>query len=149
MQRISSNVTNNARTLRKRMTDVEQLLWHKIRSRQLRNYRFRRQHPIGRYIVDFICLETKLIIELDGGQHADQKKYDNIRDIFLTQQGFNVLRFWNNEVLNNLDGVLLNINQHLPPPSLPPKKDQGGGTKSVLPPVFLEIRLGGGKSTWF
>ena len=115
MQRISSNVTNNARTLRKRMTDVEQLLWYKIRSRQLRNYRFRRQHPIGRYIVDFICLETKLIIELDGGQHADQKKYDNIRDIFLTQQGFNILRFWNNEVLNNLDGVLLNINQHLPP----------------------------------
>ena len=126
MQRISSKVTNNVRALRKNMTDVEQQLWYKIRSRQLQNFRFRRQHPIGQYIVDFICLEKKLIIELDGSQHAeDQKKYDSIRDLWLTQQGFKVLRFWNNDVLNNMDGVLITICQYLPPSQPSPLKGEG------------------------
>lgn len=131
MQRISSKVTNNARALRKNMTDVEQLLWYKIRSRQLQNFRFRRQHPIGQYIVDFICLETKLIIELDGSQHVeDQKNNDSIRDLWLTQQGFKVLRFWNNDVLSNMDGVLITICQYLPPSQPSPLKGEGAGSLS-------------------
>ena len=125
MRRISSKVTKNARALRKNMTDVELLLWHKIRSRQLQNIRFRRQHPIGRYIVDFICLETKLIIELDGGQHADQKSYDTMRDTWLSQQGFKILRFWNNDILENMDGVIEFISQHLPPSQPSPLKGEG------------------------
>jgi len=115
MQRISTKTRDNARSLRKEMTFVEQKLWYKIRKRQLKGVRFRRQHPIGNYIVDFISLEEKLIIELDGGQHMEQKRYDIQRDRFLTDKGFKVIRFWNNEVLNNINSVLQIISDKLPP----------------------------------
>ncbi len=115
MKRISPGKTHNSRELRKNMTHVERLIWHKIRARQLQGVRFRRQYPIGRYIVDFICLEQHLIIELDGGQHAEQQNYDTDRDIWLTRQGFKVLRFWNNEVLENMDGIVQIISKYLPP----------------------------------
>jgi very-short-patch-repair endonuclease len=102
-------LTNNARSLRKNQTDVERLLWQKLRNRQLLNVKFRRQFPIEPYIADFVCLELKLIIELDGSQHFDQIAYDNERTDFLKQRGFKVLRFWNNDVFKNTEGVLESI----------------------------------------
>jgi len=80
-----------------------------LRNRRFYNYKFRRQFPIAPYIADFACLDLKLIIELDGGQHTEQKLYDNQRDIFLEQRGFKVIRFWNNDVIDNLEGVLESI----------------------------------------
>ncbi len=100
------NLTNKARLLRKNQTDVEQLLWKQLRNRRLYNYKFRRQYPIEPYIVDFACLELKLIIELDGGQHANQTNYDDQRSLFLEKLGFKIIRFWNNDVIKNTDGVL-------------------------------------------
>jgi very-short-patch-repair endonuclease len=98
-----------AKSLRKNQTDVERWLWQKIRNRQLLNLKFRRQFPIDRYIVDFVCLELKLIIELDGSQHIEQAAYDERRRACLEQRGFRVIRFWNNDILNNGDGVLEKI----------------------------------------
>jgi len=94
-----------ARSLRSNLTDTEQLLWRHLRLRQINGHKFRRQRPIGPYIVDFVCLEKKLIIELDGGQHAEQSDYDAERDAWLRAQGFTVLRFWNNDVLQNIRSV--------------------------------------------
>lgn len=114
-----------ARNLRKNQTHAEQKLWQAIRLRQLDNFKFRRQHRIGRYIVDFICLEAGLIIEVDGGQH-NQSSSDKIRDSFLQQQGYAVLRFWNNEVLNNIGGVIEVILAalHHPHPASPLKGEE-------------------------
>ena len=98
-----------ARQLRRNMTDTEQLLWTRLRKKQLHGYRFRRQHPLGPYIVDFICLEAQLIIELDGGQHQAQLQDDSVRDHWLMKQGFQVLRFWNNQVFNETEAVLERI----------------------------------------
>jgi very-short-patch-repair endonuclease len=103
------NLTAKARSLRKNQTDVEKLLWQQLRNRRLCNYKFRRQFSIAPYIVDFVCIELKLIIELDGGQHAHQAQYDDQRTLFLEQRGFKVLRFWNNEVIDNMEGVLESI----------------------------------------
>lgn len=100
------NLTEKARVLRKNQTDVEQLLWRHLRNRQFCSYKFRRQFPIAPYIADFVCLDLKLIIELDGGQHTEQTLYDNQRDQFLAERGFKIVRFWNNEVAGNLEGVL-------------------------------------------
>ena len=98
--------TARARALRKQATDAERLLWKRLRSRQLEGHKFRRQTPVGPYVVDFLCLEHSLVIELDGGQHADQKEKDEERTKRLAGWGFRVLRFWNNEVLSNTEGVL-------------------------------------------
>ena len=100
-----------ARRLRRESTEAEKRLWNKLRARQLLGAKFRRQAPIGPYIVDFVCFERKLVIEIDGGQHAehDQRAYDEERTKWLKSQGFRVLRFWNNEVLGNLEGVLTRI----------------------------------------
>ena len=100
------DITEKARSLRKNQTEAERLLWRHLRNRQLCQAKFRRQFPINPYIVDFACLELKLIIELDGGHHAEQISYDEKRDFFLKQQGFKILRFWNNDVTGNLEGVL-------------------------------------------
>ena len=94
-----------ARALRRNPTEAEKLLWRELRHWQVAGYKFRRQQPIGQYIVDFICFEKQLIIELDGGQHADQTNYDSERDMWLREQGFSVLRFWNNDVLQNIVGI--------------------------------------------
>ena len=85
------------------------ILWSQLRKRQLEGYKFRRQHPIGPYIADFACLEAKLVLELDGGQHAEQQDADRIRDEHIAERGFVVLRVWNREVHRNLSGVLENI----------------------------------------
>ena len=119
-----------ARELRKSMTDAERKLWQGLRLRQMHGHKFRRQFSLGRYIVDFICLEARLIVEVDGGQHADEKYGDAQRDALLTAQNFRVLRYWNNQVLNELDAVLADIVRALemPPPSQPsPVKGKGAG----------------------
>ena len=114
----------HARELRKNMTDAEQALWYRLRMRQLEGYKFRRQHPMGNYIVDFACVEKCLVIELDGGQHAEQVSYDESRDKWIREQGLQVLRFWDNEVFQNMDGVLEVIREALvaaPHPDPPPR----------------------------
>jgi very-short-patch-repair endonuclease len=95
-----------ARRLRTTPTDAELRLWSRLRRKRLDGHRFRRQHPIGRYVVDFFCAEAKLIIEVDGGQHADES---NARANWLEGRGYRMLRFWNNEVLGNTEGVLAEI----------------------------------------
>lgn len=99
---------NHARELRNNPTDAEQKLWQHLRGKNLGS-KFRRQHPIGRYITDFACLEHKLIIELDGSQHSEQQAYDDARSRFLQAEGFRVLRFWNNQVLQETEAVLESI----------------------------------------
>ncbi len=103
-----------AKNLRGRSTDAERLLWSHIRAKRLEGLKFRRQHPIGNYIVDFACLEKKLVIELDGGQHAepDKEQYDRERDAWLEKQGYRTLRFWDNEVFLNSKGILTVILEH-------------------------------------
>jgi very-short-patch-repair endonuclease len=98
-----------ARNLRKRLTDTERLLWSKLRAKQLEGCKFRRQTPIGSYIVDFVCHEQRIIVEVDGGQHSENAEQDKIRDKWLGEQGYKILRFWNNEVLTNMEGVLEGI----------------------------------------
>ena len=109
----------NARSLRERSTDVERLLWSLLRNRQLSGCKFRRQQPIGPFVVDFVCLEYRLVIELDGGQHAEQQSQDEARSAFLHQEGCRVLRFWNNQVLGELDSVLEVIYSALAHAALP------------------------------
>ena len=95
------------------MTDAEQALWRSLRDRQVEGYRFRRQVPIGTYIADFACLEKRLIVEVDGGQHAINEADDKIRDAWLEREGYRALRFWNNDVLSNRNGVLQRISEAL------------------------------------
>ena len=112
-----------ARTLRSHLTDAEQALWRHLRMRQLGGCKFRRQRPIGPYIVDFVCLENKLIVEVDGGQHTEDKS----RDRWLNTQGYDVLRFWNDDVLTKIDDVIEAIDRAL-----------------TEPPTFILPRGGGG-----
>ena len=107
MRGIKISFTDLARNLRKNQTDAEKVLWRQLRDRQLLNYKFRRQFVIEQYIVDFVCLDLKLIIELDGSQHNEE--VDSERTLFLTQRGFKVIRFWNNDLFTNLAGVLEQI----------------------------------------
>jgi very-short-patch-repair endonuclease len=106
------DLTGVARRLRKASTDTERHLWRHLRDRQMEGFKFRRQHPIGRYVVDFVNLGKKVIVELDGGQHALDPG-DKIRDEWLRSEGYKVLRFWNNEALNNMEGVLETIRNAL------------------------------------
>jgi very-short-patch-repair endonuclease len=128
--RIRPQTTQNARRLRSAMTDAERRLWHSLRVRQIDGQKFRRQYPLGRYIVDFVCLERRLIVEVDGGQHSERQVEDTIRSQWLRNKGFRVVRFWNNEIMSNLDGVTTVIGQALramgEPPSLP-SPSQGEG----------------------
>ncbi|MBI4281918.1 MAG: endonuclease domain-containing protein [Chloroflexi bacterium] len=96
---------NRAKVLRKNLTKAEQALWKHLRLRQLGGYKFRRQQPIGHYIADFACFEAKLIIELDGGHHSQQATDDAERSVWLEAQGFRILRFWNNQVLEEIEAV--------------------------------------------
>ena len=106
-----------ARKLRRESTEAEKALWRALRDRNLQGFKFRRQQPVGRFIVDFVCFERQLVIEVDGGQHATQTDKDKARDVWLQGQGFRVLRFWNNEVLENLEGVVEVIFEHCEKPS--------------------------------
>jgi len=94
-----------ARTLRQNMTEAERRVWQILRSHQIKGYKFRRQVPIGRYIADFVCHEARLIVEIDGGQHGRSSPWEAERCGLLQNEGYRILRFWNNEILENLDGV--------------------------------------------
>ena len=141
------NSVTVARNLRKRFTEAEKLLWRYLRARQLEGLKFRRQQPIGNYIVHFVCFEKGLVIEVDGGQHATEIEKDSEGDKWLKGQKFEVLRFWNNEVLTHIEEVLEVIKEcclcH--PPLAPPIKG-GGGKEGVLSqrmgkgPYPLEMR---------
>jgi very-short-patch-repair endonuclease len=126
------NAQRNARTLRHGMTDSERRLWSRLRMEQL-GVKFRRQHPLGNYIADFACLHPKLIVELDGSQHADQIGYDATRDEYFRLNGFSVLRFATNEPLLNLDGVLTVIADELAARGVPPSQPSPEGGRSEQP----------------
>ena len=118
------------RKLRNAPTDAEYRLWQHLKNRQLEGCKFRRQHPFADYILDFACLERKLVIELDGSQHADDVAYDEKRTTSVEKSGFCVLRFWNNEVFENIEGVAEVILQVLkqrvtPFPPNPPLEGEG------------------------
>src|SRR5438874_12781663 len=101
--------SERARSLRREQTDAEKKLWWRLRAHKLPGYWFRRQVPLGAYIADFACLEVRLVIEVDGGQHADQTEQDNRRTAWLESHGFRVLRFWTDEVLQQTDHVVETI----------------------------------------
>jgi very-short-patch-repair endonuclease len=123
---MKKNLTDLARELRKRSTEAEKLLWGHLSRRQLEGFKFRRQQPIGPYIADFVNLDTKLIIELDGGQHAVARDEDKKRDEWLAEQGFEVLRFWDSEVFGNLEGILETVRSKLRSPSPGPSRKGRG-----------------------
>ena len=101
--------SKRANDLRLRQTDTERLLWSRLRNRRLEGYKFRRQLPIGHYIVDFVCISQRLIVELDGSQHARRKAYDQVREQFLRKRRYQLVRIASNEVLRNLEGVLMAV----------------------------------------
>src|SRR5437870_1177253 len=112
-----------ARHLRKNLTDAEQFVWGRLRYRQLGGFKFRRQHPLGPFTVDFVCLERKLVIELDGGQHAERAEEDARRTAWLTERGYRVFRLWNNEAIQDWDAAAERIWELL----------QGGGSTTPHP----------------
>jgi very-short-patch-repair endonuclease len=120
---MDERMRERARALRRGMTEAEQQLWYHLRGCRFFGLKFRRQRPLGSYIVDFVCIGLKIIVELDGGQHADQVEYDARRDAWLRAQGFSVLRFWNDEVLLQTEAVLerlrICIEQKSPSPPAP------------------------------
>ena len=109
-----------SKKLRQQSTEVEKRLWSSLRSKQMCGFKFRRQQQIGNYIVDFVCLEKGLILELDGGQHAIDLERDKQRDDWLRSEGFEVVRFWNTDVFENIEGILEAIRNRLSAPSLGP-----------------------------
>ena len=118
----SDSLKTKSRELRSNSTDAERLLWLQLRRRQLAGFRFRRQHPIGDFIADFVCLERRLVVEVDGGQHQTNEAYDTRRSEQMGKSGFKVVRFWNNQVFQELEAVKETIlkeltdNQHRQPP---------------------------------
>jgi len=130
-----------ARALRNNPTDAERAIWRQLRLWQLEGYKFRRQQPLGRFIVDFVCLEKRVVIELDGGQHAEQKEYDTERDAWLRAEGFKVLRFWNNEVLKSIEVIkeeILKTLKSTPYLNPPP---QGGRRKTGKATVKMVVGI--------
>ena len=127
---VRRTISRHAAPLRQNATDAEHALWSKLRGRRLGGHKFRRQWTIGPYITDFCCLECHLIVEADGGQHNQQA--DAARTDYLRAEGFRIIRFWNNDVLGNLDGVLATILKALsgataedPHPNLLPQAGEG------------------------
>jgi very-short-patch-repair endonuclease len=116
-----------ARTLRQNMTEAEKRLWRLLRAHQMHGARFRRQVPFGRYVADFVCHEARLIVEIDGGQHDPSLPAEAHRTAFLQSQGYCVLRFWNNEVLENLEGVYSTIAAALASAPSPSMAERRGG----------------------
>ena len=124
-------LVERARRLRKESTDAETRLWLHLRAHRDGGYKFKRQQPIGPYIVDFACFDARLVIEIDGGRHADAVRSDSIRDAWLAREGFRILRFWNNEVLENTEGVMQEILLSLQAPSPQPSPTRGEGERSA------------------
>ena len=130
---LSPSARARARELRKSATKSERLLWQHLRRKQLGGHRFRRQQPIGPYIVDFYCFEQRLVIEIDGGHHGEQAKSDAERTRWLEANGVRLVRFWNNEVLGELEAVKQVILKALGAP--PPQSSPGGGG-DLVPPLL-------------
>ena len=107
------NIRNIAKILRKNQTPQEKKLWDLLRNRNFHNLKFKRQVPIGKYVVDFLCEEKKLIIELDGGQHNEEENIikDNERTAYFKKAGYKIIRFWNNEIDENIEGVYLKLSE--------------------------------------
>jgi very-short-patch-repair endonuclease len=105
MRAANDKNTKRSRNLRRAATNAETALWYQLRARRLSGFKFVRQEPIGHYVVDLVCRESRLSVEVDGGQHADNRR-DEIRDRWLADHNYRVLRFWNNDVLGNMSGVL-------------------------------------------
>jgi len=119
MVKVFDRTKSRARRLRREMTDAERRLWSRLRDQRLEGWIFRRQHPVPPYVADFACVDAHVIIEVDGGQHAESSR-DATRDEFMEREGWRVLRFWNNDVLANTEGVLQQILAALAPtPTLP------------------------------
>jgi very-short-patch-repair endonuclease len=116
----------DVRCLRREQTEAESLLWQHLRGKRLKGAKFRRQHAIGGHIVDFCCLRHGLVIEVDGGQHTEETEKDAARTARLEAQGFKVIRFWNDDVLRNLEGVLASIAESL-------QKSEFGDTPDAEP----------------
>src|SRR3972149_9449592 len=105
---VSPRLRGNAKRLRREFTEAERVMWRLLRDRRFAGYKFRRQAPFRNFILDFVCYENRLVIEIDGGQYADSSS-DRTRDVALSREGFQVLRYWNNDVLKNSEGVLLDL----------------------------------------
>ncbi|MBZ0132646.1 MAG: endonuclease domain-containing protein [Rhodocyclaceae bacterium] len=118
-----------ARTLRRNQSEAERKLWHHLRDRRLDGWKFRRQHPVGPYVLDLYCTDANLVIEIDGGQHDDDehRQHDEKRTAYLVSQGLKVMRFWNNEVMENTLGVLETIREALGPSPQPSPRTRGEG----------------------
>ena len=122
-----------SRSLRRKQTEAERKLWNHLRSRCFKDLKFRRQQPVGPYIADFCCLEGKLVVEVDGGQHLEHGDEDEQRTKFLKKEGFRVIRFWDNEVLARIEDVLEYIYQTIretPSPQPSPLKGEGENIRS-------------------
>ena len=157
----TKEITARARYLRGNMTDAEQRLWRALRRDQLNGLSFRRQHPLGPYTVDFYCPHLRLVVEVDGGQHAEQRKQaDERRTQWLAEKGVTVVRYWNNEVLSNLQGVLSDLLVHVerllqaektPTPALPLSGGGRARTEVVSPTLSgggrADIAIGGEKGS--
>ncbi len=131
--------TTTARRLRRQATDAEQRLWYALRDR-CRPWKFRRQHPIGRRVVDFACPARKLAIEIDGGQHAFEQEADAARSVELARHGYRVIRFWNNELLGNIDGVLLVVMRELEEaPTSPRPSPPRGAERETADEALLTV----------
>jgi very-short-patch-repair endonuclease len=127
---VKSSTTRQARGLRQRSTEAERRLWSRLRGRQVAGAKFRRQQPLGRYVVDFVSLEHRLVVEVDGGQHAGRRT-DSARERELGRLGFRVVRFWNHEVLAETDAVLEKIRESLttPHPASPARGEERKATR--------------------
>ena len=126
---------DRARSLRREMTDAENSVWRILRLYQIDGHRFRRQVPLGRYIADFVCHDARLIIEIDGGQHQGSAPHEAQRTRFLQDQGYRVLRFWNNEALSNLAGARATIAENLRCYPLPTLSNKGEGFNRASRPA--------------
>ena len=141
------NSAQRARELRRNATDAERILWSRVRDRRLDGRKFRRQYPIGPYIADFACPQERLVVELDGGAHADHADYDADRTRFLEADGYRVLRYWNTDVLKNLAGALESIratwapNADAPPTGFPPTREPTPHRPSFPRRLAAEARL--------
>ena len=136
-----NTLTQLAKDLRAHSTEAERLLWKHLRSKQLKDTKFRRQQPIGKFIVDFVSLDKKLIVELDGSQHIERQENDERRDQWLKSQGFKVLRFWNSEVFGNIEGVLESIMEELSPSPNPSPPGRGVAARMIAWEVTRSCNL--------
>lgn len=146
--KFSKHTQFNAKDLRNNATIQEKFLWQYLRKRSLLNLKFRRQQPLGPYIVDFICCEKKIIIELDGGQHNKSEKldYDRQRDEFIKSKGYKVVRIWNNEVINNIEEVMEHIKNTINDPTRKSKiftlpQGEGSNTLKIQCPAKINLTL--------